>query len=316
MFLEKLENQKLQERIDYFRKPIGVLSGTIGPTDIQTLTKIITNEYLHIHKIKEEEINKITESIILYVTSNTLKNPLNIEIEDGAARLAPIVWAFIQNDPLLEQENSQKRFLDHILTAAGATIDLSIYCWVDAETTGKCRKDHVWEFCWSVAPWDAIEDATPVRDFYIKHTEKPCEWVLKNTDYEAVWGEGEPEGVLSPTQLADALINDMGKYHPRSVYFVGAATGFDRDHAVAIFETLGKPMPWDYHIIDIENLVMPLFDLKHPPTLSETAKILGINRKGKKHTAKSDMVLSRDCHVKILKLQKFAAEAIKRALAG
>jgi len=313
MFLENIPDQKIQERIDYFRKPIGVLSGTIGPTDLANLEKRFTTAGFSARTL---DPSAVAEGIISDVQGKDLRNPLNLEIQDGAARLSPIIWGIAQNDPLLEGLDWRKRLLDHVLTAAGATLDRSVYCWVDAETTGKCRKDHVWEFCWSVAPWDAIDEATPIRDRYVKHTEKPHEWVLKNTDYEAVWGEGEPEGTLSPSELADALVEDMGKYHPRNVHFVGAATGFDRDHAVAIFETLGRAMPWDYHIIDVENLVMPLFDLKHPLTLSETAKILSIPRKGKKHSAKSDMILARDCHVKILKLQKYAAEAVKRALAG
>lgn len=313
MFLEKITDQKIQERIDYFRKPIGVLSGTMGPTDLATIAGRFTTK-----EFGETNFDPtfMVENLISDVIGSNLRNPLTLEMKDGVARLAPAVWGIIQNDPLLDGAGWRERLLDHVLTAAGATLDRSVYCWVDAETTGKCRKDHIWEFCWSVAPWDAIDQATPIRDHYIKHTEKPHEWVLKNTDYEAVWGEGEPENTLSPSQLADALVGDMGKYNPRSVHFVGAATGFDRDHAVAIFETLGRPMPWDYHIIDVENLVMPLFDLKHPPTLTETAKILGVPRKGKKHTGRSDMILARDCHIKILNLQKYAAEAVKRALSG
>ena len=313
MNIEKITDPLIQERINYFRKPIGILSGTIGPHDLENLASNFSTEAFN---AKAFDITDFASKLIKYATRKDLRNPLNLEVQDGAVRLASAIWGIVQNDPLLEKEGWQKRLLDHTLTAAGATIDRSIYCWVDAETTGNKRKDHVWEFCWSVAPWDAITEATPLRDFYIKHTEKPCEWVLKNTDYEALWGENEPEGTISPSELADALVADLNSYNPRNVYFVGAATGFDRDHAVAIFETLGRDMPWDYHIIDIENLVMPLFDLKHPPTLTETAKILNVQRQGKKHSAKSDTVLARDCHLKILKLQKFASDAVKRALAG
>ena len=311
MFLEKISDQKIQERIDYFRNPIGVLSGTIGPTDLKYLEKGFTTAAF---SAKTLDPTALAAGLIEDATKKNLRNPLTLEMTDGAARLAAAIWGLVQNDPLLEKDGWQSRLLDHVLTAAGATLDRSVYCWVDAETTGNRRKDHSWEFCWSVAPWDAIEQATDIRDFYIKHTEKACEWVLKNTEYAAIWSEGEPDGALSPSEFADALIKDLEIYHPRDVYFVGAAAGFDRDHAIAIFETLGRPMPWDYHIIDIENLVMPLFDLKHPPTLTQTAKILSIPRKGKKHTAKSDMLLARDCHVKILKLQKVAAEAVKRII--
>lgn len=313
MNLKKISDPLIQERINYFRKPINVLSGTIGPYDFENISSVFATMAF---SAKTLDILNFTEEFLENTTNKNLRNPLNLEVQDGAARLSAAIWGIVQNDPLLNEEGWEYRLLDHALTAAGATIDRSIYCWVDAETTGNKRKDHVWEFCWSVAPWDAIPEATPLRDFYVKHTEKPCEWVLKNTDYEAVWGEGDPEGVISPSDLADLLIEDLSKYHPRNVYFVGAATGFDRDHAVAIFETLGRDIPWDYHIIDIENLVMPLFDLKHPPTLTETAKILDVQRRGKKHSAKSDTILARDCHLKILRLQKFAADAVKRALAG
>lgn len=162
------------------------------------------------------------------------------------------------------------------------------YLFLDLETTGlDTAVDEITEAAW------ILDDGTE-HHFFVEHTRLPNEWVLKETDYLTRILPASKTSLykvlflLSRESDAERLVpTSYGtiKGIPQTTYLVGANPAFDdrflrsalrRSNVTDGWGAQMTEMPYHYHLIDIEAVVMGALGLAIPPKLKECRSLLGL----------------------------------------
>lgn len=102
----------------------------------------------------------------------------------------------------------------------------------------------------------------------------PNEWVLTKTDYIDRILRGGPKVHLHAALYA---IKNACSAWETTTYLVGANPAFDDRFLRKAFKNIDNgEVPYHYHLIDVETLVMGKLGLVEPPKLKECRGLLGI----------------------------------------
>lgn len=178
------------------------------------------------------------------------------------------------------------------------------YIFLDLETTGlESGTDQITEAAW------ILDDGTE-RQFFVKHDRLPNEWVLTKSDYlnrivlaqkvelrealEQLAGdcyrltmERAAYEVVRETALGPFTATEYDEAKIEKVYLVGACPAFDDRFLRVAFG--GNPIPYNYHVIDVEAMAMGLLGQDAPGSLKSLREALGIpGENPAAHTALSD----------------------------
>jgi DNA polymerase III epsilon subunit-like protein len=148
------------------------------------------------------------------------------------------------------------------------------YVFVDLETTGlDCERDVITEMAWIFYAGDlAVE-----RHYYPKYEGFPSLWSAQHT---AAWRPDAPvdsDGFVGQSELQTVLayfFDDCLRLarDQTTVYLVGACPAFDDRFLRKCY----REIPYNYHVIDIEALVMGSLGLPYPPPLRDLRALLGL----------------------------------------
>ena len=151
---------------------------------------------------------------------------------------------------------------------------------VDVETTGLRADDQVWEvglivvqpdgkkaeYQWALEPDLSLADSTSLRmtHFY------------ERLDGLPAWSDPEAFAREFATLTANAVL-------------LGACTNFDANHIERILRTHGWAPAWNYHLLDIENIIAGWLGLEPPWNSTLIQEVMGIEvDEREKHTALGD----------------------------
>lgn len=174
------------------------------------------------------------------------------------------------------------------------------YVCLDTETTGLTERDQIWRIAWILL--DANGETLYTREATCAHVVAPSPWVLQKTRYVATMSDEKAivSNVSAETQFLRKIIIGTG-LDPSLTHLVGANPSFD-DRFVR--RSVGT-VPWSYHLIDIETLIMGAFGLAAPPSLRELADLTGIQNLAP-HDAMGDAI--HVCHLFRWWKQKMASQ--------
>lgn len=154
----------------------------------------------------------------------------------------------------------------------------SPYLFLDLETTGlDPDTDEIYEAAW-IDPWGKE------HTHLVEHKHLPSLWTLQNTDYTTrvlpAWGKQTLAFIGSQLHIAKPYQTEM--------YLVGANPAFDHGFLRKLFKATEHDQPYNYHLIDVEALVMEHCGLTHPPHLADCRALLGLPGSYKQHSALDD----------------------------
>lgn len=155
------------------------------------------------------------------------------------------------------------------------------YLFLDLETTGlDSETDEITEAAW-IDPWKHESE------YLVRHTKIPSDWVIQHTDYVERILKGHFK--VAPEMIAHQIKNACAFYQG-TTYLVGANPAFDDRFLRKCFAKANiREVPYHYHLIDVEALVMGKLGLAEPPKLSECRGLLGIlGANDAPHTALAD----------------------------
>lgn len=119
---------------------------------------------------------------------------------------------------------------------------------------------------------------------FVEHTRLPGEWVLKNTDYLS-------RIALAPKDHFEVVASVLDRICSRGSqpYLVGACPAFDDRFLRVEYAKLGRPVPYHYHVIDVEAMAMGKLGHDEPCRLKDLRAALGISGENEAaHTALAD----------------------------
>jgi len=162
------------------------------------------------------------------------------------------------------------------------------YLFLDLETTGlDGRTNQITEIGWIFD----YKNTSVENQAFVKHSQVPDEYILKNMDYIDRILKSWPKHDL---KIEVDLLNDaikiaeelVGKGH---VYLVGANPTFDHSFLKSAGVT-----GYSYHLIDVETLTMQAFHLSSPPGLYKCIELLGVPPNELSHSAMGDVRATRN----------------------
>ena len=142
------------------------------------------------------------------------------------------------------------------------------YVFLDCETTGlEPERDEITEAAW----YTTAPDGTPIeRQYFVAHTQLPNQWVVERTDYIA-------RILPAPKVALDVVLHQLAAdCHGAHTFLVGQNVGYDHSFIRAACYRRGWRVPYDYHVISVEVMVMQALGLDRPPVLKEQRELLGI----------------------------------------
>jgi DNA polymerase III epsilon subunit-like protein len=181
------------------------------------------------------------------------------------------------------------------------------FIFLDLETTGlEAGVDQITEAAW-------ILDDGRERQMIVEHNRLPNEWVLRSTDYLTRIALAEQKHKLGQvlSQLEDdcyslrtdgalrkvPLETPLGKFSTtvvdedklNEVHVVGACPAFDDRFLRVAYTAVGRPVPYHYHVIDVEAMAFGALGLPTMPPLKVLRDALGIPGENEAaHTALAD----------------------------
>ncbi len=158
-----------------------------------------------------------------------------------------------------------------------------VYCVLDLETTGlDPDTDVITDFAWMTGADGSWGEP---RSFPVLHEGFPSPWSARKTEVLLQHPHlSKPLSWVAATFFVDLIgLSDHGR---RDVYLVGANPTFDHAFLTRVFP---RGVPYDYHLVCVEVLVMGRLGLRRPPHLSECRELLGMPPfDGVAHTALDD----------------------------
>lgn len=163
------------------------------------------------------------------------------------------------------------------------------FIFLDLETTGlEAGVDQITEVAW-------ILDGGTERQYVVEHNRLPSEWVLKNTDYvtRILPAKKYPlSAVLTHLQVDAEECELYADCMLPQAYLVGACPAFDDRFLRAAYATafaVPRPVPYHYHVLDVEAMALGALRLPEPCSLKDLRSALGIPGENEAaHTALGD----------------------------
>lgn len=173
-----------------------------------------------------------------------------------------------------------------------------LYLFLDTETTGIEERDQIWNLAYVLENEDGSRSIE--RDLLIEHSSAPSHWVLENTKYyERLSIDAYRHQMFAVTMF---LANDCAKLlepgdtlRSNDVYMIGAVPAFD-DRMIRknpYFLVSPEQIPYNYHVIDVEAVIMGKLGLAVPPKMKEMEALTGIANTNA-HEALADARHARD----------------------
>jgi DNA polymerase III epsilon subunit-like protein len=175
------------------------------------------------------------------------------------------------------------------------------HIFLDLETTGlEAGVDEITEAAWR------LRDGTR-RQFFVKHTRLPNQWVLENTDYLT---RILPARKVPVSAVLDTLKMDCERTAPppSAIHLVGACPSFDDRFIRAALG--GAEPPYHYHVICVEVMTMGLMGWDEPRSLKDLRSALGIDGANlAPHTAEGDALEAENIFDAVLRARKYASKS-------
>jgi DNA polymerase III epsilon subunit-like protein len=166
------------------------------------------------------------------------------------------------------------------------------HIFVDLETTGlDCERDEITELGWVFEKDGELME----QHRYTLYSGFPSLWSARNTaSFDISVHSATTHEFIHQVSLNDALYDFFGDFLDYAeggrydVYLVGACPAFDDRFLRKVF----REVPYHYHVICVETLVMGLLKLPAPPSVEMLEKITGVRNKGH-HNALEDALYAK-----------------------
>jgi len=154
------------------------------------------------------------------------------------------------------------------------------YIFLDCETTDlNPDVDEITEIAW----YTERDGREFVREWAVKHTQLAGDWVVKETDYIT---RLVPAPKVDLEVCLQTLMQDCNGAH---AFLVAQNPTFDHAFLRKAFYKRGLRVPYDYHLISVEILVMQALGLERPPRIKDQRRLLGLEGEREvKHAAQPD----------------------------